>query len=119
VTIVYNLQVPFVPQSRRWICRVRLCSDKVVFCNLFHSDESRHVTDGHWHDWDSSNPPIMYMELAGPNQTFERPDQWIHPVEYKSSFDVYVLTCFSSIVVQVKAAEVVKSGYQRRRTPSS
>ena len=80
---VDNLQVPFFSQSGRRICRFRLCSDKVVHCNLLHSDECRHVTDGHWHDWDPTNPPLMYMELAGPNQTFERPDQWIHPAEYK------------------------------------
>jgi DNA ligase-4 len=45
------------------------------------SDTSRHITDGHWNDWDPNNPPMEYIELADANQTFERPDQWIKPDE--------------------------------------
>jgi hypothetical protein len=49
------------------------------------------------------------MELAGPKQSFERPDQWIRPDKY-----VVLLTYpdqSRSIVVQVKATSVGASGF--------
>ena len=55
----------------------------------------RHATDGKWHDWDRRNPPTAYMELAGGDLQYERPDQWIRPDE--------------SVVLSVKAAQVTTS----------
>lgn len=51
-----------------------------------------HLTDSQWVPWDPKNPPQEYMELAGGDQQFERPDVWIRPDK--------------SIVVEVKAASV-------------
>ena len=52
----------------------------------------RHQTDGKWKDWDSKRPPTEYIELAGGDLQYERPDVWIRPDE--------------SIVMSVKAASV-------------
>ncbi|KAL1887704.1 DNA ligase (ATP) [Sporothrix stenoceras] len=58
--------------------------------------EIRHLTDGKWMDWDSSNPPSEYIELAGGERAqLEKPDVWIRPKD--------------SIVVSVKAASVSPS----------
>ena len=64
-----------------------------------------HITEGCWIDWDPNNPPNEYVELAG---TAERPDQWIKPDKFLP-VDSKLTT--RSVVLQVKAAEVVKSGY--------
>ncbi len=52
----------------------------------------RHHTDGKWKDWDAKRPPTEYIELAGGDLQYERPDVWIKPDE--------------SVVVSVKAASV-------------
>jgi len=52
----------------------------------------RHLTEGKWHDWDVKKPPTEYIELAGGERQFERPDVWIRPDE--------------SVVFEVKAASV-------------
>ncbi|KAI5840233.1 ATP dependent DNA ligase domain-containing protein [Morchella snyderi] len=51
-----------------------------------------HITDSQWVPWDPKNPPKEFMELAGGDQAFERPDVWICPDK--------------SFVVEVKAASV-------------
>ncbi|CAK7272700.1 DNA ligase (ATP) [Sporothrix epigloea] len=58
--------------------------------------EIRHLTEGKWTDWNSSNPPSDYIELAGGERTqLEKPDVWIRPKD--------------SIVVSVKAASISPS----------
>ncbi|CAK7213261.1 DNA ligase (ATP) [Sporothrix eucalyptigena] len=58
--------------------------------------EIRHLTEGKWVDWDSSNPPSKYIELAGGERAqLEKPDVWIRPRD--------------SIVVSVKAASISPS----------
>ncbi|PWY84944.1 putative DNA ligase [Aspergillus heteromorphus CBS 117.55] len=52
----------------------------------------RHHTDGKWMDWNAKKPPTAYIELAGGNLQYERPDQWIKPED--------------SVVLCVKAASV-------------
>lgn len=52
----------------------------------------RHATDGMWKKWDPKRPPTEYIELAGGQLQYERPDEWILPSD--------------SIVVEVKAASV-------------
>jgi DNA ligase-4 len=54
--------------------------------------EIRHITDGKWKDWDPKKPPTDYLELAGGDRQFERPDVWIKPED--------------SVVVSVKGASV-------------
>ncbi|KAL8683759.1 MAG: hypothetical protein Q9186_000245 [Xanthomendoza sp. 1 TL-2023] len=54
--------------------------------------EMRHRTDGKWKQWDPKRPPIEYIELAGGQLQYEKPDVWIKPDE--------------SVVVSVKAAQV-------------
>ncbi|KAL8872569.1 MAG: hypothetical protein Q9198_007187 [Flavoplaca austrocitrina] len=54
--------------------------------------EIRHRTEGKWKPWDSKRPPIDYIELAGGQLQYERPDVWIRPDE--------------SVVISVKAAQV-------------
>jgi DNA ligase 4 len=54
--------------------------------------EIRHRTDGKWVEWNSKRPPSDFVELAGGNLQYERPDVWIRPDE--------------SVVVSVKAASV-------------
>ncbi|KAI4271863.1 MAG: hypothetical protein LQ337_005701 [Flavoplaca oasis] len=54
--------------------------------------EIRHRTEGKWKLWDSKRPPIDYIELAGGQLQYERPDVWIRPDE--------------SVVISVKAAQV-------------
>ncbi|GAM91626.1 hypothetical protein ANO11243_096780 [Dothideomycetidae sp. 11243] len=65
----------------------------------------RHLTDGKWKDWDSKRPPTHYIELAGGDRQYEKPDVWIRPDE--------------SIVLEVKAASVsatdqFRTGYTLR-----
>lgn len=65
----------------------------------------RHKTDGKWKDWDSKRPPHKYIELAGGDRQFEKPDVWIMPDE--------------SVVLEVKAASVsatdqFRTGYTLR-----
>ncbi|KAK2737554.1 DNA ligase (ATP) [Myotisia sp. PD_48] len=55
----------------------------------------RHHTDGKWKDWNAKKPPTEYIELAGGDAQFERPDTWIKPDD--------------SVVVCVKAASVTPS----------
>lgn len=50
------------------------------------------LTEGRWWDWNPRKPPKEYIELAGGDRQFERPDQWIKPEH--------------SVVVAVKAASV-------------
>ncbi|KAG9238009.1 putative DNA ligase 4 [Amylocarpus encephaloides] len=52
----------------------------------------RHMTEGKWIDWDRHNPPNDFIELAGGDRQFEKPDVWIKPND--------------SFVVEVKAASV-------------
>ncbi|KAI9816809.1 MAG: DNA ligase (ATP) [Pycnora praestabilis] len=52
----------------------------------------RHHTDGKWKDWDRKRPPAEFIELAGGDLQYERPDVWIRPDE--------------SVVVSAKAASV-------------
>lgn len=54
--------------------------------------ELRHLTEGKWRPWDPKRPPIEYVELAGGQLQYERPDVWIRPDE--------------SVVISVKAAQV-------------
>lgn len=65
----------------------------------------RHHTDGKWRDWDPKRPPTEFVELAGGELQYERPDVWIRPDE--------------SIVLAVKAAQVTatdqfRTGYTLR-----
>lgn len=55
----------------------------------------RHHTEGKWKEWDPKNPPTHYIELAGGDLQYERPDLWIKPED--------------SVVVEVKAAQVSPS----------
>lgn len=52
----------------------------------------RHHTDGKWKPWDPNKPPTEYIELAGGDAQYERPDMWIKPDD--------------SVVLCVKAASV-------------
>ncbi|KAL9583635.1 MAG: hypothetical protein Q9203_004999 [Teloschistes exilis] len=52
----------------------------------------RHRTEGNWKPWDPKRPPTDYIELAGGQLQYERPDVWIRPDE--------------SVVISVKAAQV-------------
>ncbi|WYZ39905.1 hypothetical protein EsH8_IV_000246 [Colletotrichum jinshuiense] len=52
----------------------------------------RHLTDGKWIPWDSKKPPVEYIELAGGDRQYEKPDVWIRPSE--------------SIIVEAKAASI-------------
>ncbi|RDW62969.1 DNA ligase (ATP) DNL4 [Aspergillus mulundensis] len=52
----------------------------------------RHHTDGKWIEWNSKKPPTTYIELAGGDAQYEKPDMWIRPE--------------NSVVVCVKAASV-------------
>lgn len=54
--------------------------------------EVRHHTDGKWQKWDSKKPPTQFIELAGGDAQYEKPDMWIKPSE--------------SIVLCVKAASI-------------
>ncbi|KAK1536606.1 DNA ligase I [Colletotrichum costaricense] len=57
--------------------------------------EIRHRTDGKWTTWDPKKPPVEYIELAGGDRQFERPDVWIRPSD--------------SVVVEAKAASIGNS----------
>ncbi|KAL4948821.1 ATP dependent DNA ligase domain-containing protein [Aspergillus filifer] len=52
----------------------------------------RHHTDGKWTEWNPKKPPTTYIELAGGDAQYERPDMWIKPE--------------NSVVICVKAASV-------------
>lgn len=52
----------------------------------------RHHTDGKWIHWDPTRPPTEFIELAGGDAQYERPDVWIKPDD--------------SVVVCVKAASI-------------
>ncbi|KAL4931510.1 DNA ligase (ATP) DNL4 [Aspergillus undulatus] len=52
----------------------------------------RHHTDGKWTEWNPKKPPTTYIELAGGDAQYERPDMWIKPDQ--------------SVVICVKAASV-------------
>ncbi|KAL2853726.1 ATP dependent DNA ligase domain-containing protein [Aspergillus pseudodeflectus] len=52
----------------------------------------RHHTDGKWVEFNPKKPPTAYMELAGGDAQYERPDMWIKPED--------------SVVLCVKAASV-------------
>lgn len=54
--------------------------------------EVRHRTDGKWTDWDPKRPPREWIELAGGDLQYERPDVWIKPHD--------------SVVMSVKAASI-------------
>ena len=54
--------------------------------------EIRKRTEGKWKEWNPKKPPTQYIELAGGNLQYERPDEWIRPSE--------------SIVLSVKAASI-------------
>ena len=51
----------------------------------------KHITDGHWINWDRKNPPTTYIDVG----SGEIPDVWIKPE--------------NSVVIEVKAASVIKS----------
>jgi DNA ligase 4 len=56
----------------------------------------RHATDGKWHTWSSRNPAAKdYIDQGDLSKLDEKPDMWIKPSD--------------SLVVQVKAAQVVES----------
>lgn len=55
----------------------------------------RHRTEGKWIDWNSRHPPTDYIELAGGDLQYEKPDVWIKPND--------------SVVLEVKAASVSAS----------
>lgn len=55
----------------------------------------RHHTDGNWKEWDPKHPPTEFIELAGGDAQYERPDVWIRPDQ--------------SVVLCVKAASVTSS----------
>ncbi|EDN06024.1 hypothetical protein I7I51_06408 [Histoplasma capsulatum] len=55
----------------------------------------RHHTDGKWMDWDPKRPPTEYIELAGGDLQYERPDVWIKPED--------------SVVLCVKASSVTST----------
>ncbi|XP_077660996.1 DNA ligase (ATP) DNL4 [Aspergillus fumigatus Af293] len=55
----------------------------------------RHHTDGKWMEWNPKKPPTAYIELAGRDAQYERPDMWIKPED--------------SVVICVKAASVSAS----------
>ena len=57
--------------------------------------EIRHRTDGKWITWDSKSPPSDFIELAGGDRQYERPDVWIKPAD--------------SVVLEVKAASIAPS----------
>jgi DNA ligase 4 len=52
-------------------------------------------TEGKWMDWDSKRPPTKYIELAGGDRQWWKPDQWIRPKD--------------SVVISVKAASSAPS----------
>lgn len=52
----------------------------------------QHVTAGKWEKYDPKKPPKEYIELAGGQLQYERPDEWIRPED--------------SLVVAVKAASL-------------
>ena len=54
--------------------------------------ELRHRTEGKWHKWDAKRPPVEWVQLAGGDRQYEKPDEWIKPED--------------SLVVSVKAAQV-------------
>ena len=54
--------------------------------------EMKHLTEGKWKPWDPKRPPTDFIELAGGQLQYERPDVWIRPDE--------------SVVISVKAAQV-------------
>lgn len=54
-----------------------------------------HRTDGKWIDWNRKKPPTAYIELAGGDAQYERPDMWIKPED--------------SVVLSIKAASVTVS----------
>ena len=65
----------------------------------------RHHTEHKWHSWDPKRPPTEFIELAGGELQYERPDVWIKPDE--------------SVVLAVKAAQVTatdqfRTGYTLR-----
>ncbi|KAH6658139.1 DNA ligase I [Truncatella angustata] len=47
-------------------------------------------TEGKWMDWNAKRPPVKYIELAGGDRQYWKPDQWIRPKD--------------SLVIEVKAA---------------
>ncbi|KAL7273113.1 DNA ligase (ATP) [Rhizina undulata] len=51
-----------------------------------------HITENKWHQWDSNMPPKEYIELAGGDNQYEKPDVWIKPED--------------SIVLEIKASSV-------------
>ncbi|KAJ5558531.1 Nucleic acid-binding OB-fold [Penicillium sp. DV-2018c] len=57
--------------------------------------EIRHHTEGKWKEWDAKRPPTFFIELAGGDAQYERPDMWIKPSD--------------SLVLCVKAASVAIS----------
>ncbi|KAJ5107043.1 Nucleic acid-binding OB-fold [Penicillium angulare] len=57
--------------------------------------ELRHLTEGKWKEWDSRKPPTQFIELAGGDAQYERPDEWIKPSD--------------SLVLCVKASSVAVS----------
>ncbi|TEA21530.1 DNA ligase 4 [Colletotrichum sidae] len=52
----------------------------------------RHLTDGKWHTWNPKKPPTEFIELAGGDRQYEKPDVWIRPKD--------------SIVIEAKAASI-------------
>ncbi|KAF6834460.1 DNA ligase I [Colletotrichum plurivorum] len=54
--------------------------------------EIRHRTEGKWRTWDPKRPPAEFVELAGGDRQYERPDVWIRPRD--------------SVVIEAKAASI-------------
>lgn len=61
----------------------------------------QHLTEGKWHDWNKTNPPVEYIKMAGKYNDREAPDKWIKPQD--------------SIVIQIKGAQVITT-HQFRTT---
>lgn len=53
----------------------------------------QHLTEGKWHNWSRTNPPVEFIKMAGKYNDREVPDKWIKPQD--------------SIVIQIKGAQVI------------
>ncbi|WPG99535.1 Hypothetical protein R9X50_00235200 [Acrodontium crateriforme] len=61
--------------------------------------EIRHRLEGKWIEYDPKKPPIDFIELAGGDRQYEKPDVWIKPSD--------------SVVLSVKAASVTPTNQFR------
>ncbi|OLL24314.1 DNA ligase 4 [Neolecta irregularis DAH-3] len=91
---------------RKYHCTTVICNSLIYsfhsFCRVgggFRAndyDKIRSHTHDKWFNWDENvDERNSYIELAGNNQQFERPDRWIKPQD--------------SVVIKIKAAQVTPS----------